>query len=186
MEGEDSIQITQDGIRYARGVHVLSRRPELNIISVNSRGEVIHELRHSTGPPDGSATPRVVALIETAEVLTQIDRLREAEPWEPVIPFFIPPYETREAEETAVRYLESLQRKMLGEERNPAHRGVHIDVEHEEAGIILLYAMTSNGERIAERKWDVREDKGEALHAFKVELEALLDEVDPRQIGDQP
>jgi hypothetical protein len=176
---EDTVHITDEGIRYARGVHVVSRRPNLYIISVNSKGEIVHEHRYPTGSADGPASPRVVALIETVEVLNQIERLRATEPWDPVIPFFIPPYETPEAEATAVDYLERLMRKVRGEERNPTERGVHVDVEHNLEGIMVIYAMTSRGERIAERHWDVREDKGQTLNEYRMELERLLAEVDP-------
>jgi hypothetical protein len=179
MKRENSVQITEEGIRYARGVHIVSRRPDLNIISVNSQGEIVREHRYPTGSPDGAASPRVVALIETVELLNQIQLLREMEPWAPEIPFFIPPYETPEAEATAVGYLKALMGKVFGTEENPTARGVHVDVEHDLDGILVLYAMTSRGQRIAERHWNLNEDEGEKLEAYKQELNQLLDENDP-------
>lgn len=88
MKQDDSVQITENGVRYARGVHIVSRRPYLNIISVNSQGEFVHEHRYPTGEPDGGMSPRVLALIETVELVNQLERLRAVEPWEPKIPVF--------------------------------------------------------------------------------------------------
>src|SRR5215210_5414395 len=73
MRHEDAVRITGEGISYSRGVHIVQRRPELILLTVNSQGAIVHECRFPTGPFDSeSATPRVVALIETAELVGEI------------------------------------------------------------------------------------------------------------------
>lgn len=181
MRHEDAVQITEDGISYSRGVHVIQRRPELVILTVNSHGEIVHERRFPTGPVDSdSATPHVVALIETTEVVGAVHRLRALEPWaQPRIPVFIPPYETPEAERTAADYLEGLRQKVTGEAKNATERGVHVDVEANVPEHLVLFALNSRGERIAERRWNMYEGKGETLDQLRDELQRLLDENDP-------
>lgn len=93
----------------------------------------------------------------------------------------MPPYETPEAEDTAFRFVEELKRKASGTERNPTERGVHVDVEHGVKGIMILFALTRNGVRIAERQWNVMTGKGEELATLRDELTRLLDAADPEE-----
>jgi hypothetical protein len=180
MRNDDAIRITDVGISYSRGVHVIQRRPELVILAVDSQGEILHERRFPTGPIDSdSATPHAIALIETSEVVAEVHRLRELEPWAPRIPVFIPPYETPEAERAAAEYLAELTRKATGKAKNPTERGVHADVEIDVPEHIVLFALNSRGERIAERRWHIYQDHGESLHQLRDELQRLLDESDP-------
>lgn len=181
MRHDEAVRITEDGIAYSRGVHVIQRRPELVVLTVNSQGEIVHERRFPTGPADSdSATPRVIALIETAEVVGAVHRLRALEPWaQPRVPVFIPPYETPEAERTAADYLEGLRQKVTGEAKNATERGVHVDVEANVPEHLVLFALNSRGERVAERRWNMYEGKGETLDQLRDELQRLLDENDP-------
>lgn len=179
MRYKDGVRITDEGISYSRGVHVVQRRPELVILTVNSKGEIVHERRFPTGPSDSPPSPHVIALIETAELVGEVQRLREIEPWEPEVPVFIPPYETPEAERTAASYLERLRQKVEGTAKNSTSRGVHIDVEDDDPEHLILFALNSRGERIAERRWNLFEDGGERLNQLRGELECLLDENDP-------
>jgi len=180
MRHEDAVRITDEGISYARGVHIVQRRPELILLTVDSQGAIVHEFRLPTGPLDSdSATPPVVALIETAELVCEIQRLRELEPWAPRVPVFIPPYETREAERIAADYMEGLMKKALGGATNPTGRGIHIDVESNVPEHLILFALNSRGERIAERLWNLYDDRSEKLYHLRDELQRLLDETDP-------
>jgi|GEM_PF-7027666 len=180
MRHEDAVRLTDEGISYSRGVHIVQRRPELILLTVNSRGMIVHESRFPTGPLNSeSATPRVVALFETVELVGEIQRLRELEPWAPRVPTFIPPYETPEAERTAVDYMEGLMKKALSGAMAPAERGIHIDVETNLPEHLALFALNSRGERIAERLWNLYEDTGEELYHLRDELQRLLDETDP-------
>ncbi len=119
MPNRDAIEISDGGVRYARGVHIVCRRPELRVISVNNSGEIVREYTQSmTGE---GATDKVIALIETGEALIQRDQLHATEPWFDEVPIFIPRYESPEAEETALAYLSSLIKRAQGVTKR-AHR----------------------------------------------------------------
>ncbi|HEX8361146.1 MAG TPA: hypothetical protein VF613_13620 [Longimicrobium sp.] len=120
----------------------------------------------------------MIALIETAEALIQRDQLREREPWFDDVPIFIPPYESPEAEETAVAYLKSLIERAQGVKEEPTGRGVHC-VDGDEDYTLKLIALTGSGEKIAERTFNTLSDPGANLVRFREELQSILDGIDP-------
>jgi hypothetical protein len=176
MRNEDSVEISEHGVRYARGVHIVSRRPELRVISLNHSGEIVREYTQSM--LGEGATDQVIALIETAEALIQRDQLHQMEPWFDEVPIFIPPYESPEAGETALAYLKSLIKRAQGVKEVPIGRGVHC-IDGDQEYTLKLIALTSSGERIAERTFNTLADPGGDLVRFRQELEALLNRIDP-------
>jgi hypothetical protein len=180
MRQRDTIALTEAGIRYARGVHVVRRRPDLRIISVNHRGEIVEEYVQYMGESDTEASARVIALIETAQILIQQQELRSQEPWFNEVPLFVPPYETPEAEQTAVGYIQALLRPREEATKIPSSRGVHCVSSKDHDHTLLLVAVTSRGERLGQCAFDVLSDPGERLLGFRKELEELLDECDPQ------
>lgn len=175
----DPIQITEEGIQYKRGVHVVSRRPELRIIAVDASGEIIREHTQSMEASDPSASDRVLALIETATLMLYIQELRDAEPWLPEIPTFVPPHPSDEAERTAAEYVLALLEYMANKHRKSTDRGLHFVRSKAKDPMLRVLAVTSKGERIAERRYRVMRHRPSRLDEIVAELKALLDLIDP-------